>query len=97
VRAQLSARLGRSPSFEELSGATSIPVRHLEDLAGHTRAMLSLDAPIGDEDGARIGDQIPSCATNGAMKSAACVRRWPEFRRLDERETPGYWALAGHG
>jgi RNA polymerase sigma factor (sigma-70 family) len=65
TRAQLSLRLGRSPSFEELSATMRVPARHLEDLAGHTRTMLSLDAPIGDEDGSRIGDQIADQTVTG--------------------------------
>jgi RNA polymerase primary sigma factor len=65
VRAQLEARLGRTPSFDELARTMRVPARHLEDLAGHGRTMLSLDAPIGDEDGARIGDQIPDQTVEG--------------------------------
>jgi transposase len=37
-----------------------------------------------------------SCATSGSMKSAAYVRGWSGFWRLDERETPGYSAPVGH-
>ena len=36
-----------------------IPMARLQDIANQGRATISLDAPIGDDEGARIGDQIP--------------------------------------
>jgi RNA polymerase primary sigma factor len=68
ARAQLAARLGRTPSVEELSATLRMPVRQLEDLAGHARTMLSLDAPVGDEDGWRIADQISDQTVAGPIE-----------------------------
>jgi RNA polymerase primary sigma factor len=67
VRAQLGARLSRTPSYDEISAEMHIPARHLEDLAGYTRTMLSLDAPIGDDDSGRLGDQISDQNVVGAV------------------------------
>jgi RNA polymerase sigma factor (sigma-70 family) len=68
VRAQLSGRLGRPPSFEEIAAAMHVPAQYIEDLATHGRSMLSLDAPVGDEDGGRIGDQIADQTVAGPIE-----------------------------
>ena len=47
---ELSAKLGRQPTREELSGATEIPVEKLEKTQRHAHAhAMSLDAPMGDD------------------------------------------------
>jgi RNA polymerase primary sigma factor len=71
VRTHLTGRLRRPPTSEELAGALNVPVRQLEDLVELAPAMLSLDAPVGGDDGARIGDQIPDQTMLGPVEAMA--------------------------
>jgi RNA polymerase primary sigma factor len=58
VRKRLTARLGHPASSEELAAALGISVERLTEIAEFGRTTISLDAPVGEEDGAHIGDQI---------------------------------------
>jgi RNA polymerase primary sigma factor len=71
ARRQAAAKLGRAPTLEELAAATGIPADRLEDLDAHGRVMLSLDAPVGDDDGARIGDHLPDEAVVSPVEALA--------------------------
>jgi RNA polymerase sigma factor (sigma-70 family) len=59
VRKRLTARLGHPATSEELAEALGMSVNRLAEIAAFGRTTLSLDAPVGEEDGAHIGDQIP--------------------------------------
>ena len=48
---ELSVRLGREPSVEELAVATGAPSARVEELRRVGRDVVSLDAPLGDGDG----------------------------------------------
>jgi RNA polymerase sigma factor for flagellar operon FliA len=50
---QLTARLGRTPTPDEIAAEMQLPVRELHELQGrvHRALVLSLDAPCGEEDG----------------------------------------------
>jgi RNA polymerase primary sigma factor len=59
MRKRLTARRGHPVSSEELAEALGMSVERLREVAGFGRTTISLDTPVGEEDGARIGDQIP--------------------------------------
>jgi RNA polymerase primary sigma factor len=59
VRKRLTARLGHPVSSEELAEALGMSVQRLMEIAEFGRTTISLDTPVGEEDGAHIGDQIP--------------------------------------
>ena len=52
TQSQLTASLGRPPEESELAEATGLPVGHVQATREAARAVASLDAPVGDEQGA---------------------------------------------
>lgn len=58
ARTQLNARLGRSPTPEELAMALNMPLERLLELGEIGRPALSLETPIGEENGLLLADLI---------------------------------------
>jgi RNA polymerase primary sigma factor len=56
---QLTQRLGRSPSPEELAAELEIPVRKVEQMLDVARRPLSLEMPTDDEGESTLGDFVP--------------------------------------
>jgi RNA polymerase primary sigma factor len=56
----LSARLGREPTDEEISKEADVPLTQIEEVRAAARTVTSLDRPVGDEGGASFGDLLPS-------------------------------------
>jgi RNA polymerase primary sigma factor len=56
----LSARLGREPTDEEISKEAEVPVAQIEEVRAAARTVTSLDRPVGEEGGASFGDLLPS-------------------------------------
>jgi RNA polymerase primary sigma factor len=54
----LSQELGREPTDEEVAAAAGLKVEQVRSLRMAAREPVSLDLPIGDEDGGRLGDII---------------------------------------
>ena len=54
----LSQQLGRDPTEEELASALGRQVEDMRDALQATRAPVSLDAPVGEEEESQIGDFI---------------------------------------
>jgi len=57
---ELSAKLGRPPTDEEISVAAKISLKHLKEVRSAARAVTSLDKPLGDDNDASIGDLVGS-------------------------------------
>jgi RNA polymerase primary sigma factor len=57
---ELSARLGRPPSEEEVAAAAGVTPRRLRALRTVARAVTSLDRPVSEEGDTRLGDLLPS-------------------------------------
>ncbi len=55
---QLTQRLGRSPSPEELGAELEIPVRKIEQMLDVARRPLSLEMPTDDEGDSTLGDFV---------------------------------------
>ena len=62
VRAErdLSARLGREPTDEEIAKEAEVPIEQIEEVRAAARTVTSLDRPVGEEGGASFGDLLPS-------------------------------------
>src|SRR3954451_15996723 len=62
VRAEreLSARLGREPTDEEISKESGVPIEQIEEIRDAGRAVTSLDKPIGEEGETALGDLFAS-------------------------------------
>ena len=59
ITQQLSEKLGREPSDEELAEEMKIPVSRITHLKSVSKKPASLDSPINDEDGSNLGDLVP--------------------------------------
>jgi RNA polymerase primary sigma factor len=57
---QLSLKLDRAPTEEELSAASELSVEEIRALRDAARAVTSLDRPLGEGDDAAFGDLLPS-------------------------------------
>jgi RNA polymerase primary sigma factor len=60
VRAErdLSTRLGREPSDEEIAAAAELPLEQVEEVRDAARTVTSLDRPIGEEGDTALGDVL---------------------------------------
>ena len=59
LESELSGRLGREPTDEELSDVAELPLDQVIELRELNRSLTSLDQPVGDED-TSFGDLLPS-------------------------------------
>lgn len=55
---RLAVQLGREPKLEELSSAVDIPLDKLSTMLEATKGTLSLETPMGDEDGSPLSDLL---------------------------------------
>ncbi|HEX5901224.1 MAG TPA: sigma-70 family RNA polymerase sigma factor [Solirubrobacteraceae bacterium] len=58
IHRELAARLGRDPTDEEIAAAADLPVDQVAEIKHATRVVTSLDRPLGDVDGATLGEVI---------------------------------------
>jgi RNA polymerase primary sigma factor len=58
VQHQLTQRLGREPSVEELASALDVPAKKVENMIQVARRPLSLETPTDDEEDSVLGDFI---------------------------------------
>jgi RNA polymerase primary sigma factor len=57
---ELALRLGRTPSDEEIAQAAELTLDEVEETREVTRAVTSLDRPVGEEGDTGLGDLLPS-------------------------------------
>ena len=94
VERELTAKLGRHPTEEELSEAAKIPLDKLRQAREAVRTLTSLDRPIGDEGDATFGDLIAApngdpaaevaVLLDGSALTGALETLMPEERRVLE-------------
>jgi RNA polymerase sigma factor (sigma-70 family) len=65
---QLSSRLGREPTVEELSEETGTPAQRVIELRRAAREAISLDTPIGEDGETRVADLIEDTETVQAVE-----------------------------
>ena len=53
---ELTAKLERSPTDEEVAKKAKLSLKHVKEVRGAARAVTSLDKPVGDEGDASFGD-----------------------------------------
>jgi RNA polymerase sigma factor (sigma-70 family) len=58
ARKSLAARLGRDPDPDELAEAVGLQVSKLIHITEMLKPTLSVDAPLGDSEGAKLGDTL---------------------------------------
>ena len=87
---ELSAKLERQPTPEEIADTAKLPLSQVEEVLAAPRAVTSLDRPIGDgEDGARLGELLagqaaPPDAETDEVLRGEIVRK--VLRTLPDRE-----------
>jgi RNA polymerase primary sigma factor len=70
---RLAVQLGREPKLEELSSAVDIPLDKLSTMLEATKGTLSLETPMGDEDGSPLSDLLQDHAAVSPCYSAERV------------------------
>ncbi len=75
TKLDLTQRLEREPTIEELSSATDLPVDRVEELLRIAIDPLSLDMPMGEESDASLGDRVrdESAASPAAVAEMAML------------------------
>ena len=62
VERELSVRLGREPTLEELAEETGLEIEQVEEVRHQRAALVSLDQQVGDDGDTALGDLLPSDA-----------------------------------
>jgi|GEM_PF-444846 len=60
LESELSAKLGREPTDEEVAVVAELPLEEVMELRELNRAMTSLDQPVGDDGETALGELLPS-------------------------------------
>jgi RNA polymerase primary sigma factor len=60
VERELSVRLGREPTLDELAQETGLPIEQVEEVRHQRAALVSLDQQIGEDGDTALGDLLPS-------------------------------------
>jgi RNA polymerase primary sigma factor len=58
--AELSVKLGREPTDEEIAVVTELPIEQVSEIRELSRALPSLDQPVSDDGETAFGDLLPS-------------------------------------
>jgi RNA polymerase primary sigma factor len=91
VRQRFEVEHGREPTTDELATAAGLELRHVEEALGVVEASVSLDQPIGDDDGGTLGELFgdpaavdPAEETDEALREQAvrsALRTLPDQQR----------------
>jgi RNA polymerase primary sigma factor len=57
---EFQAREGRAPTDEEITAATEVSQKEIDEVREVTRTVTSLERPVGEEGEAELGDLLPS-------------------------------------
>src|SRR3712207_2035826 len=57
---ELTTRLGRAPTDEEIAAAAELTLEHVRDAREAARTITSLDRPVGEEGETAFGDLLPA-------------------------------------
>jgi RNA polymerase primary sigma factor len=60
VTSELSVKLGREPTDEEVAAVTELPIEQVSEIRELTRSLTSLDQPVGEDGELAFGDLLPS-------------------------------------
>ena len=60
VERELRAELDRDPTDEELSARSELTLAEIDRIRDAARTVTSVDKPVGDDDGATLGELLPS-------------------------------------
>lgn len=60
VERELSVRLGREPTVDEIAAETGLPLEQIEEVRHQRAALVSLDQQVGEDGDTALGDLLPS-------------------------------------
>src|SRR5213079_902182 len=81
---ELSTKLGRPPTDDELAKATELPLDQIEEVREAARTITSLDRPVGEEGESSLGDLLPSDAPEPEDEVNVTLREQTLRRALDQ-------------
>jgi RNA polymerase primary sigma factor len=98
VERQLSIKLGREPTPEEIAHVAELPVEQVREMIDVARTVTSLDKPVGDDDDASLGtlmgsgersteEEVQVSLSQQAVRAA--VEELPEREREDIKRRYG--------
>jgi RNA polymerase primary sigma factor len=74
VERELATKLGRDPTTEEVAKEADLSPTQVEEIRDLTRVVTSLDRPVGDEEGAALGEFIEAEREGPAEEVALSLR-----------------------
>ncbi len=90
ARRRLELELGRRPTREELSDATDLPLKHVDEALDAAEAPVSLNQRVGSEDERELGDLFSDSSASDPAEEATFAVQRQEIRGavagLPERE-----------
>jgi RNA polymerase primary sigma factor len=75
VEGELSTKLGREPTDEEVAAEAKLPVEEVAELRELTRGLTSLDQPVGEDGETAFGDLLASDAPQPAEEVETAERQ----------------------
>jgi RNA polymerase primary sigma factor len=84
----LAARYGRDPTDEELASEVELPVHQVREVREAARTVTSLDRPVGEDDGASLGELFPSDDAEPVEEVDREVREQVVQRAVSELPAP---------
>jgi len=85
---ELSARVGRDPTDEEVARAAELPLEQIQEVRAAARTVTSLDRPIGEEGETALGDLLESGETSPEEEVEVTLREEALRRTVDELPEP---------
>jgi RNA polymerase primary sigma factor len=70
VERELTGKLGRMPTEEEVADAAKVPLERLRQAREAVRSLTSLDRPLGDDGGASLGELVAAPGGDPATELA---------------------------
>jgi RNA polymerase primary sigma factor len=71
VQRQMLQELEREPTIEELADRTGLTISRVREIEQISRDLVSLDAPVGEEDDSNMADFIPDAQADAPAEVAA--------------------------
>jgi RNA polymerase primary sigma factor len=75
VESELSTKLGREPTDEEIAAEAKIPAEEVAELRELTRGLTSLDQPVGEDGETAFGDLLASARPQPAEEVESAERQ----------------------
>src|SRR4051812_35833661 len=90
VRAEreLSAKLGREPTDDEIAGHAELPLEQVEEVRDAARTVTSLDRPVGEEGETALGDLLESGAAGPDEEVEVSLRGETLRKTIEELPEP---------